>query len=937
MKNIKKNIVIIGFIAICCALVIIQLFFLAPVAAYAKEEDFHAQRDKKILSYYHTPSMNENFAENEVCVILKSAYAADLTEIGLSDFDINNEEFVSLSDYTHTVYGMDKIGYAKGTGKRSYLLTLKKPGKKQVLVSIAKLEQMNMVLACEPSYVDEEIAAWTPNDSEYSAQWGLKGAHGICAPQAWDITRGNTEITVGIMEAGIDAEHPDLCNRLKNECSGTAENVAHGTHVAGIIGAEHNSIGIAGVAEASIRVLSRHSDRFVNSIQQAMGNNIRIINASFHYENENEESFFNMRHFDALEAYDGLFVVSAGNKKVNIDNTPIYPACYNLPNVIVVGAIAQTGDRRFDSNYGNAVDIYAPGDGIISTYPEEICNTICCKSKAELTVSQRVIKDAHVSLGYHYMGGTSMAAPHVAGVAALMLSLDPYLTGAELKELILQNADGITITTPEGTQNVKKLNAYAAVNAVTPLYQTRELPGGDIAIEGLNRDIREDNFRIPSVYKGKTVKSIENMAFAYQAFSVVTFPESVETIGGLVFDGCSNLRVVYFESETPPSINGESFDGCDIAYLFVPTDYAVNAYRTEAVWEYEYADRVFRGNANLALTDWALITDAQAADPYLQWLVSGYSFCVTYFGVSEITDEVLDEVFWVRDEPRIIIYLKDDTLFGEEQVQFLQSKANGGVSCEYVVMREEDIVGYYYGEPYHVLERDYYSVGYGIGAECMRTAVDDWIWQVTERVGYMPVIAPESFKDNLLLLTGLSDALGWPVTVVSAWDEIEEVIAMAGGLPLLFIDRGTEEDIAFFTERMDLQDSYFFLCEWGTVSFAKAVSNNVYIYGYAYDAGVWLTWLCAWYTSYEMPDLDFAVFDAVSVWDNQLLNVWEEYFTYWESLGYTVERNDWYAYVAMQSVLHNREDPWGVADYYDWASYWEAHRTCVIRQYINRA
>ena len=163
---------------------------------------------------------------------------------------------------------------------------------------------------------------------------------------------------------------------------------------------------------------------------------------------------------DAINNYDGLFVCIAGNGNSNIDVTPNYPASYHLNNMIVVGAINSIGKRPdcsdwlYDedgneqgSNYGqSSVDIYAPGDNIISTvYLDE----------------------------YHSYDGTSMAAPHVAGVAALLLSMKPDLTTSQLKNAILYSADTISITTQDSsTQNVRKLNAYNAVKYIFNNYSS---------------------------------------------------------------------------------------------------------------------------------------------------------------------------------------------------------------------------------------------------------------------------------------------------------------------------------------------------------------------------------------------------------------------------------------------------------------------------------
>ena len=353
------------------------------------------------------------------------------------------------------MYGSGEKLYLTEEKNHMFTLELASHDKEKVLSAIAELQKLEMVLVAEPSYLYEVQADWAPKDPSYNEQWGLYDSYGIQAEQAWDITRGSTDIKVGIMEGGIDMEHEDLQGRVfPGNCdSDPKNNLAHGTHVAGIIGAKKNNIGVTGVADCSMYLLNWNSEEFANSLIYATQNNIKIINASFHYPTvSGGYAPYNSVHYTALANYDGVFIVAAGNKKGE-DNDEIkhYPACYDLPNVISVSSIDSNGDSSA-SNYGkNSVDLYAPGEYILSTYPTSLCGDGCFFF--------------HHEYGYHYDFGTSMAAPFVTGVAALMLSENPNLTASEIKEALISNVDKVDSLADKCVSG-GRLNAYKAVKSV---------------------------------------------------------------------------------------------------------------------------------------------------------------------------------------------------------------------------------------------------------------------------------------------------------------------------------------------------------------------------------------------------------------------------------------------------------------------------------------
>ena len=319
------------------------------------------------------------------------------------------------------------------------------------------MEKIDGIVCASPNYIGMNGLV-AVNDANYFRQWGLNGTNGIDIEQAWDYVIGTREVRVGILDTGI-TPHVDLNANLVGGFSyidgNTNDYGNHGSHVAGIVGAVGNDLGISGVAR-NISLVPLKFDGDIGDVQSALidaeENNIKIVNMSW-WNFPNSPILKN-----AINDYNGLFVCIAGNGDTNIDIKPNYPASFNLDNMIVVGAIKSDLSRPNVSDWGydtrgnpqgsncgaNSVDIFAPGDNIYSTVPTN---------------------------SYLSMSGTSMAAPHVTGVAALLLSIDENLTVTQLKNAIMNSAENINITIPDdSTQNVKKLNAYNAVKYVLTNY-----------------------------------------------------------------------------------------------------------------------------------------------------------------------------------------------------------------------------------------------------------------------------------------------------------------------------------------------------------------------------------------------------------------------------------------------------------------------------------
>lgn len=311
------------------------------------------------------------------------------------------------------------------------------------------LEALNknpFVEFAEPNYLAE--GTLIPNDPLYTNQYGPQK---IQAPQAWDITTGNSSIIIAVVDTGVDMNHPDLQGKViagydfANGDADPTDDQGHGTHVAGIIGAiGNNNIGVAGVIWQNkilaVKVLNSTNtgsySAIANGIIYAADNGAKIINLSL----GGTADGITLKNAINYATNKGVIVVAAAGN--NGTNTPFYPAYYE--NVIAVGATDSTDKLWSNSNYGSWVDVVAPGSSIRSTYWTATSGSI-----------------------YASMTGTSMAAPHVSGVTGLLLSHDITRTPTTIRALIEQSTDDIGVTGKDTCFANGRINAYKAVTKVS--------------------------------------------------------------------------------------------------------------------------------------------------------------------------------------------------------------------------------------------------------------------------------------------------------------------------------------------------------------------------------------------------------------------------------------------------------------------------------------
>ncbi len=435
------------------------------------------------------------------------------------------------------------------------------------------LARARALLSDEPAAdavsLDQRVRALeVPNDPLYADyQWDLRT---IGAPAGWDASTGASQVTVAVIDTGVDISHPDLAARIwrntgetagngidddhngyiddvngwnftgsgSNQLFSSADGDSHGTHVAGTIAARRgNSYGIAGIADnARIMPLKfltpsgGYTSDAISAIQYAVAKGAKVINASW------GGTGYSAPLCDAVAqagAAGVLFVAAAGNDGTNNDASPVWPA--NCPAGTLVSVAATTsadGLASFSNRGATTVDVGAPGDSIASTLP---------------------------GAAFGYKSGTSMAAPHVTGIAAVVRGLYPGFSAAQLRSAVIWGGRSIP-----------------ALSGVTATGRRADLPGAlSVAAGGVGPDgMPPAAFSLLAPAQG-TVTALATPVFSWAPASDA---DSGVTAYRLVIDGATSSSV---GSTTTASGPGAPLADGPHAWAVVAVDAEGNARASE--------------------------------------------------------------------------------------------------------------------------------------------------------------------------------------------------------------------------------------------------------------------------------------------------------------------------------------------------------------------
>ncbi len=557
-------------------------------------------------------------------IVLATSVFAALTPTGRS---VPNEVLVKIRDgaspadlsaMEEAVNGQAHAIAALGSGK---ILRMRSRTKGAEALQEALAHNPNVEYV-EPNYIFR--AAAEPNDPSYTNLWGLDNTGQIIssvtgipgadidAEAAWNVTTGSNAIVVGVVDTGVDYNHPDLAanmwsnpggkgnavcaagthgfNAIANTCD-PMDDHGHGTHVSGTIGAVgNNGVGVAGVNwNASIMALKfldsggyGNTADAIEAIDFAIqakidGVNIRILSNSW------GGGPFSKALLDIINKAnenDILFVAAAGNDSSSNDTYPVYPSSYATPNLISVAATDNRDALAYFSNYGaTTVHLGAPGVSVYSTMRNN---------------------------NYGYLSGTSMAAPHVSGVAALALAVTPSLTTAQLKTTLLNSVDPVPSLTGKCITG-GRLNAAKAVGGtpspdfsllVSPVSRT-VLQGGTatyaITITPINGFNSSVNLTIGGLPAGASASFTPATTTSSSTLVVVTSASTPIGSSSLTITATSGAIArtsvaTLWTTTTPDAGSCPEFSVYFGPYITSPTDVAMADFNRDGVIQYAFTD-----------------------------------------------------------------------------------------------------------------------------------------------------------------------------------------------------------------------------------------------------------------------------------------------------------------------------------------------------------
>ncbi len=381
------------------------------------------------------------------------------------------------------------------------------------------------------TFVERDLKAYpvtTPNDPYFGSQWHLTQ---ISAPSAWDLTTGSSNVTIGIIDSGMDSTHPDLSPKAVagwnfiNGNSNTSDTMGHGTQVAGTAAAAtNNGTGVSGVGWSNpvmplVVVDSTGSAYYSNmasAITYAADHGVRIVNMSL--AGTGGSSTLQSAITYAWNKGTVVFA-AAGNYSTS---TPYYPAACDY--AVAVSSTSSSDTLSSFSNYGSWIDVAAPGESILTTASGG---------------------------GYTTASGTSFSAPITAGVAALMLSKNPSLSASTLVSVLEQNADDLGPAGFDTSFGWGRVNAYRAVSgaaasaadtvppAVSITSPAAGTVGGSVMVQGTATD-NTGVVRVELWIDGALSTSTTSAAFSFN-WNSTTVANGSHTLTVKAYDASNNV------------------------------------------------------------------------------------------------------------------------------------------------------------------------------------------------------------------------------------------------------------------------------------------------------------------------------------------------------------------------------------------------------------
>jgi subtilisin family serine protease len=537
----------------------------------------------------------QDYVPHELLVKFKEGSVGDLTQNKWQVQNVLNQVQGKIKTYLNEeidTFDWDPSDFrSRSFHTDPYLFHIRIPSGIDLEYAIACLKLFPSVEYVEKNGLHHALT----DDPLFNQQWALYNSSNRCdihVQEAWNISTGNSDIVVAVLDSGIIRNHEDLQSHIwtnPNETSDGQDNDQngfvddlygwdfvwndadntddydpkyHGTHIAGIIGAEaNNDKGISGVCWdvklMAVKILNADGygtdANIINAIDYATNNGAYLTNNSY---GGHPYSTSVKAAITRAQSRNRLFVAAAGNNPngagTNNDTSPIYPASYDNANIISVLATTDEDDKDYYSMYGqNSVDLGAPGVNIKSTKLD----------------------------GYHSLSGTSMAAPHVAGAAALALGVCPGLTYDRPKGLIIDGADDVPDLIIKCVSK-GRLNVYNVLNNITgstspsapsnlvayaKAWDLIELRWNDNSNDEAGFEIqRKDQHK--TAYLHWNCKDINSTVYAYIEDPISTAQQRTYTYrvraankaGISSFSNSYSASVLYTVPDAPTNLSGQS-------------------------------------------------------------------------------------------------------------------------------------------------------------------------------------------------------------------------------------------------------------------------------------------------------------------------------------------------------------------------------------------